>query len=306
MRSLVLLAAILFTTHSAAVAAEEGELTLAPAGHWQLDYGDERCRLGRFFGTGELRTLFLLEQLGPSAYFTWTLAGEPLKRLRDGNEVNVQFGPSLGGWTYDYRGMTFRDIGVATMGSGPVSAGPMTEGGSDASMEAEAAPPNPVAHYKALDPDQGSQIEWLSLQSDRIGTVRLELGDMGPAFAAMNTCVEDLVASWGVDVALQKTVVQPPVWKNQNKVARRIQENYPFKALINGNQAMLNMRIIVDALGKPEACKLTDITLAKNFDMDKDPCYWVMRQAEFAPALDWEQKPVRSMHNTAIRYTLQP
>ncbi len=57
-------------------------------------------------------------------------------------------------------------------------------------------------------------------------TVALELGLMGTSFDALHKCTDDLVASWGLNAAEQKTLLHPPIPKT-NPAKWLLSSDYP-------------------------------------------------------------------------------
>jgi hypothetical protein len=279
-----------------AQAADDEPVHLKPQSPWQLDYADSRCRLGRYFGEGDEKTVFWLEQYGPSDGFTWLVAGPAIDRFRSRRETNVQFGPHFPRWQLSYPETTLEGFGPAISGTGPVA--PPDDGDEDK----EAA--NKPVGLPHLDAEAGRELFWLRLDQKFAQPVVLELGKMDKPFEAMNQCVEDLVAHWGVDVEAQKTRATPPQFTNIMLVARKIQEHYPEKAVRSGSQANFHLRILVGVNGQATDCTLTDITLATNFDMRRHPCRIVLDSAKFESARDVNGNPVASFYETNIAYRI--
>lgn len=279
-----------------AIAQDSKVMRLQPSGPWQMLYQEDKCRLGRYFGEGEQRSLVLLEQRGPSTSFVWTVAGPPFKNLRDRSDLTTQWGPLFDEQIVEYRSMTFPEFGTSVMGTGMSPSKPNPEA-------AEGKFPD-NGGYPVLSVDEGAQVSWIRFSERRIGEVVLELRSMEKPFAAMNLCIESLVKHWGFEPEIQKARNSGPIWTNISDVARKIQRSYPSKALRRGSQALLSMRIRVDADGKPTDCILLDVTEADNFDTRKDACYYVMQDAEFRPAVDAGGNAIASFYIGALRYVI--
>jgi len=295
-------------------AADDEPVHLKPQSPWQLDYAEARCRLGRYFGEGDEKTIFWLEQYGPSAGFRWLVAGPAIDRFRAGRRTNAQFGPGFSEWEFSYSGATVEGFGSSISGNGPHAppdlealGASISDAGPDAPYvdegEAREARIKPVG-LPHLDAEAGRELFWLRLDQKFAQPVVLELGKMDKPFEAMNQCVEDLVAHWGVDVEAQKTRATPPQFTNIMLVARKIQEHYPEKAVRSGSQANFHLRILVGVNGQATDCTLTDITLATNFDMRRHPCRIVLDSAKFESARDVNGNPVASFYETNIAYRI--
>jgi hypothetical protein len=76
-----------------AAAAAPAPFILKPTSAWQVDYADERCRLGRQFGEGKQTVLLLMDRFGPGEYFRLTIAGQVVKTFVEKGDADIQFGP---------------------------------------------------------------------------------------------------------------------------------------------------------------------------------------------------------------------
>ena len=102
-------------------AAAQKSLSLAPSSKWVLEYEKERCRIGRFFGEGDERTVLFFEQYAPDSQLRWIVAGKPLKKLRKNTEASWRYG-STGEWTQvSVRGMSLDGYGTALTSDGEIA-----------------------------------------------------------------------------------------------------------------------------------------------------------------------------------------
>ncbi|WP_279351115.1 energy transducer TonB [Erythrobacter litoralis] len=277
------------------VYAQEGVVTLEPNGNWNLDFGEYRCRLARLFGTEEDKTIFYIEQTSPSNTFTWLVAGGLIERLGSARNIGVSFGTfpeqkfgrsdSYGRSSYD-----FGEFGNALTGIGYKPLIPNDEQNSS---------DVPLRTFMSLDAMAGEKIDHVSF-SRRDRTVRLATGNMKAAFEALNTCTKDLYAFWGIDVEKLGNAVQGPRSRNMERVAQRLLQHYPKAAEQRGEDAIMNLKIIVGADGKVERCIAIHQTKAENFD--NFACETMEKYAEFDPAVDAKGKPVRSVASQTVRY----
>ena len=102
-------------------ASAQESLSLAPSSKWVLEYEKERCRIGRFFGEGDERTVLFFEQYAPDSQLRWIVAGKPLKNLRKNSEASWRYG-STGEWTQvSVRGMSLDGYGTALTSDGEIA-----------------------------------------------------------------------------------------------------------------------------------------------------------------------------------------
>ncbi len=156
----------------------------------------------------------------------------------------------------------------------------------------------------ALDAPPAKPIERFTLSQKGRADVRLDLGPMEKALAALNMCTEDLVKHWGFDPEQQRHVVSPPRITNMEKVVDTIQREYPLKALRTGAQAYFMLRMTVTADGTLEDCVMVNQTVADRFGEYDSPCGVMRKKAVFEPAKDAKGNGVRSYYLNRIFYRI--
>lgn len=276
---------------SAPAQAEKPDVVLEPSSPWNVDFGDTKCRLARFFGEGENRHLIFFEQFRPSHTFGLTVAGKSLKRFRSMRRTKMHF--------FD--------------GQDPANTKPFkgdVEGFGDALIYSTISVENrdkntpsdesATAALPQLDAEFGDKVEFVALkQGSR--EVRLNTGPLGKTFEVMNKCTQNMVKFWGLDVEKHLSARRMPKWTNKEALARRIAAVYPRRALNKGEQGIFRMRVIVDETGKVTECVMNNATIQ---DALESPACKTMVQAEFDPALDADGNPFRSYHTTTITYRM--
>lgn len=305
--------AMLLIVSAAPALAKADERVLEPSSIWQLDYGEQKCRLGRVFGTGETRTALLLDQFGPGNSFIWTVAGSAVKALRRNRDVEVQFGPAFPAFSVSQNeGLTLGNLGPAITGDGydrpdDISTH-LPEADRPATAEANDGPPSgaapPADNRRNLDLADGAKIDRLVLSQKGRDTTVLRLGKMERTFKAMNACTENLVQSWGLDPVELRSQATPIVWQNQRELVRTIVGKYPGAAMRAGNQANFLLRIIVAADGSVAKCLMTAQTLAENFQ--DTVCPIIESRGRFEPARDASGRGIKSIYTTRVVYRIAP
>ncbi|WP_228242495.1 energy transducer TonB [Porphyrobacter sp. GA68] len=286
--------------------AKAEEVVLEPSSQWVLDYHEDKCRLARTFGEGEAETVLFLEQLTPGDTFSWLVSGPALKTLRLRREVSVRFGPRFepfnvsqgSSMRMDEYGNVLEGVGYQNI-ENPFG---QTLVESSDGMTTVAPPTSPVPQSRALQPHDGAQIDHLQLRQPGRFSLRLNTGRLDKAFDAMNACMDNLVATWGVDPATLRKQMTQPRWLNQAALARRIMLAYPRKALNAGEQANFQMRVIVNPDGSVANCKLINLTLADSFD-DR-VCPIVRESGQFEAARDASGAPLTSFVVSNIVYRI--
>lgn len=166
-------------------------------------------------------------------------------------------------------------------------------------FEAATADPSPYPLY-GIDEADSAGIDWILIsRGDR--QVRLDTGNMKAAFNALNACSKDMLNYWGIDGKAHTLLTKRPEWLNQRSVANRIASDYPENASRSGEQAILRMRVIIDATGKVTDCKIRQVTVAESL---KSPACKEMMRAEFSPAFDANGKAIPSYFQASILYNI--
>jgi hypothetical protein len=280
-----------------ATAAPPAPLILKPSSSWQLNYADERCRLGRRFGEGEQTVLLFMDRFSPSEYFRLTIAGKLINTAVQKGDANIQFGPSE-----EEQQLAFLN---GNLGKEPALV---------FSSSARIAPPS-AAELLAIK--NRGKTEWVVIQpisEDRQKAVRhlrvgkplrkpvmLETGSMRAPLAALDTCIDDLLTSWGVDVERHKKLSRaatplkaPDKWINSS--------DYPEKMLMARQPALVNFRLSIGPDGIPTGCHIQATTRPKEFD--NAVCKSIMRRARFSPALDAQGQPLASYYQNNVHFRI--
>ncbi len=276
-----------------AAPARAGVVEIAPAGPWNVDFAEEKCRLARLFGEGENRHLLVFQQYWPGKDAGVTVAGPAFDRFRSLQRTDVRFFEAQ----KPLRTTPFKGR-VEGHGSGLIYSSLAITDGEPAAVNTV---DEPVAGgIPQLDPAEGDRVQFVELtQGGR--TVRLDTGRLGEAFKVLNECTLDLLRDWGLDPEKHLTAASLPRWTNQAALTRRIVADYPVAAASQGEQAIMRMRVIVGEDGSVESCTLLKATAAERLE---SPACRIMRGARFEPARDANGTPFRSLYVTSITYRM--
>jgi TonB family protein len=275
---------------------------LKPSSNWNVDYGEQNCRLARTFGKGEDRHAIFFEQWAPGNSFGFTAAGKGFRRfnrnsrtylkLHDDHE-RLRVNPMIGDLNNVGKAIIFANLDLEE-----------SELPLERVLRNQLKPPtddenSETAISRAL-PEILSQVKYMSFtQGSR--AVTLQTGSLAEPFKVMRDCTFSLVGDWGLDVDQHKTMTRPVKWLNQKQIVRRVADAYPSSALSRGEQAIVRLRVIVDENGAVEECVIGKVTDAKRLE---SPACKPMRDAKFEPALDKDGKPMRSYYQTGITYRI--
>jgi TonB family protein len=276
------------------LAAEKAPVELAPTTPWNVHYADDYCRLARFFGEGKQRILLSMEQGQPGEGFRLTLSGAMLDGPGDKDEASLTFG-DLGEQKLLFFPGTLGDKTPAWIFSGNIRIRPY----SDADVRFAAKHGYYPEGAGSVSEAEEAATNSLLIARPLRNPVRLKTGPMKAAFAAMNSCTDELLEHWGIDAARHRErsrsampVGSPARWLNSS--------DYPSAMLARGQPGLVRFRLSVGADGVPTACHIQRSTNGKPFD--DAVCKGVMRRARFEPALDKEGQPMASYYVNAVQF----
>ncbi|MDJ0978377.1 MAG: energy transducer TonB [Erythrobacter sp.] len=283
-------------TASPASAARE-TVVLKPAGKWSVDFGEARCRLARVYGTGENRHGLFIQQWDPSGAFSFTVAGPSFKRFKSRRATFVRFREGKEEHeTTPFVGNS-ESFGKALIDTNFAIDPSAVEAEDPANLSADGALETGLPQ---LDLEDASAVEFIELrQFGRV--VRLEVDALRGAFEVMNACTQDLVKDWCLDLEKHLTATRRVSMSNFDAIARRVASNYPRDALLRGEQAILRVRVAVNAQGKATDCIINDVTFTERLD---SPACRPLMQGTYTPALDAQGEPFPSFFTTSITYRM--
>lgn len=272
----------------------DGAVFLTPSSPWNVDYAEQKCRLARVFGEGENRHLLFFEQAAPAAWFGLSVAGPALDRFSSSRPIMVQFGQAQKPFkTEPFFGK------IETFGTAIIYLG-LDMFSEDDSDDTENIADEPRTSLPEIDITQAESVDTLSF-SQRGRNITLQTGNLAAPIGALNTCAQDLLRDWGLDVDRHRKVTRYPEWTNRSAVAKRIAASYPSSAVRIGEQAIIRMRVIVDADGSVADCNIENATDVERL---QSPACEMMQMAKFEPALDSDGQPMRSFYITQIVYQM--
>lgn len=275
--------------------AKKEPLRLKQSSQWNVDYANERCRLIRRFGEGEEQVFAIFDQFGPGEYFRLTLAGKPVEPSATEGRVTYQFGPHEAEQDMGfYKGNLGEDPAIIFKGGARLAPASKAEQALiDKAKKGEWIELAPVSSER-LD-----AIRTLTISKPLRRTVILQTGAMQKPMEAMGACIDNLMMSWGIDIERHKKLTRPaqPITSPGGWVTT---QDYPSKMLNEGQSAIVEFRLSVDAEGKPTGCFIQLTTRPAEFD--KAVCGALMKRARFTPALDEDAKPLTSYYRNTITF----
>jgi hypothetical protein len=264
--------------------AQDSVAVFRPAGPWTADFGDDYCRLSRNFSTGSDTVSLAFERVRPGTTTNLILVGNGIKIFRTADELGLTFLPAQaerslryvrsqtpdGKQYLNFGNVTLAPAPVFTPGARPAGPPPASAGG------AGGRPPGPPAYDRAAEQAVGKTITGVAMAKGLTAPVRIETGDLGEPFHVLQQCADDLVKSWGVDPAVAAAIPEGggAGWLPQNTI--------PFVDFGKFGGGANQVRLMVDASGKPTKCVIFRPTLAQALN-DK-VCSLLMQNGKFIPA----------------------
>jgi TonB family protein len=286
-RSLLALAAL--STALAMPLQAADPVVLKPYGPWNVDFGQDACRLQRLFGSAEDKHVLVFTQYWPSEGAGLTLAGSALGRFRTLDRTNVRYNDGQEPLQAVAFAGNFGDIGKALIFPGVSLKEPTL---------LEDREPGPDKPFSQMDVALGKTVQFVAVtQGGR--EVRFETGALDKTFEVLNQCTLDLLTKMGLDAQKHVTMTSEARWLNRQALTRRIAEQYPGEA--RGEQGIMRMRVIVGVDGKVEECRILKATATQFLE---SPACEVMQRAQFEPARDAAGEPFRSLIATSITYRI--
>lgn len=265
---------------------------LEASSKWVVNYADNGCRLLRQFSTGDELVTMVMNRYGPGNDFQMTLAGKPLRRFFDSDEVMLQFGPAEQeqqkrfeeGTLGEFPALIFSSVSIEKYEIATVAE----------AMAQLASPP-------ALTAETLTAVSYLSVKRKNGTQLILETGALEKPFAALTACTDNLVESCGFDLQREKTL-QRRATPIGNIGAWIRTDDYPTKMLRAGQAAIVQVRLDVGPDGAVSKCHILETTRAKEFD--DAVCQSFTKRAKFEPAIDSEGKAVASYWQRTVQFRL--
>ncbi len=277
-----------------AFAAKEPE-RLSPSSKVYLDYGEDKCRMAREFGTDKNKVTLMMDRFGPDDESNIILSGPRFKKYSVDGMMSVRFMPYDADPKVAYFAGFLGKGNPAMIVRGTTRISPYSK---EEIKQIEAAQKNKdksaasqVPPIMPITPAQEAAVTGVAIKIPGSAEMILETGSLGKAFVEMRKCTDNLLTTWGVDPAKyagQSKAVEPITRPEQWVVSN----DYPQAALYKYKRAIINFRLSVNDTGAATACFVQQSADTPEFD--GIVCKALMRRAKFSPALDAQSKPMAS------------
>lgn len=284
--------------------AQDGGDVYNSAGAWSLDYGEDYCRLAGSFTNGEDQIFLALERSNPSNQARLVLVGDSIRPYRAAETITYNYLPSGADTPARYfksktgDGQQLLNFGNIIFGA-PFGFGPPpAEGAAPPAPPAAGAAPMAFVippYDRAAEKTFAAGVTGLSLEAGLVSPIRINTGKMSGPIEALQSCADDLLASWGLDAEKHqnmKAIAAPAddarLWVPNGTIGFG-----EFGDLSGGRNSI---RVMVDANGKPTECKVNWPSLKES--TNKKICEGLMDKGNFTPAQDADGQAMASYWST--------
>ncbi|MEO5705857.1 MAG: energy transducer TonB [Alteraurantiacibacter sp.] len=156
--------------------------------------------------------------------------------------------------------------------------------------------------YRALMAEQAGRVTAVLVEHGFERPVLLRTGSLAAPLRAMNTCLDELMLHWGIDVEAHRHLTRAAQPLDYDRLAREIVDNYPREMLSQRQQAYIRVRLAVSPEGTTTACNLQNDYNETTFE--RTVCEAMFEYARFEPALDAAGQPIASYYQINVVFRL--
>lgn len=278
----------------AAAAADKPPQHFTPSGPWAMEYADQTCRLIRNFSDGANVVTLAFEKayLGPG--LTLGLAGKTLQTPRTIAMARFRYNGEKAARASALLKTVLTDGRESVI----VTDVPFVPLDRLMSIARKTKLPERLAVLDDVEIAAASKITSISFTYGFIGNPEFEIGPMAAPIKAMRACVEDLVKSWGVDPERMATMSRAPEPIGSPR-AWLSMEDYPDEMWRAHKGGVVSIRLVIDEEGSVKNC-IADVEQRGPFE--DAVCKGISKRAHFKPALDANNKPMRSYRPHVVQF----
>jgi len=232
--------------------ADPGHKALAPSSPWNVDYAESECRLARTFGTGAEALTLRISRAANLKAVEYTVASKSLK-IRDWNDsVLLRLEP--GGTSHKLPMLWYR------LPTGEAALRAFGENGLGAAE---------IATTRTI-----------SLEVDGADPLQLAVGNIEKPLAALDSCYDDLLTTWGIDpvhIRNLKTPAEPiDIWS-----WRVFETGWARDA--PKDKKWMAVRLDVNDAGRATSCRA--LASSGSVELDAKVCALTVKNARLVPAV---------------------
>lgn len=281
-----------------AVQAREGRV-LAPSSGWTVVYDEDSCVLRRSFGEADQQGYLEIRRFAPNGRLQVMVASRDLK-ARDIFTYQYMWGDEAN-WREAGRLKFTLDNGLG----GVLFRTQLVEEPDEPTDPRERALYLHSADWRAAERGAAERVDSISVRGTTIrgmqrSALRLQLGNLVAPIAALNTCADELITHWGIDVEAHKTLTRPALPIDPTASSSMV--GYPPKMVRQGMQGLVNIRLAIDQTGRITACRIQMPLSDPEFEATS--CADIQHAFEFEPAQDKDGNPIASYWVTSVYFQI--
>ena len=156
-------------------------------------------------------------------------------------------------------------------------------------------------HYKAFD-ERASRITTVALNPGMRGSVSLRTGSLEAPIKALEKCAVASLKDWGVDPAVEETIVERP--RPVNDTSRLLTSaDYPERAISANKESRLDVWLNIDSAGRIASCRV--ISTFASPEINDRMCKLVQQRQRFVPAKNAAGVGVASYYVQSFAFVLR-
>jgi hypothetical protein len=271
-------------------------ISLAPSSEWVVSFDDASCAMIREFGTPESRVSMELRQFRPGGSFQ--LVVQTVAFARRNGPVSFTILPDEA-QEFEYAiGVNRADgaRGFALLGSFKRAA----DREIAERLQEDDQPPRDWPIDDQLIRER--EISGILVEQGFSEEFLLQTGRLDQVMNVMRTCMDDLVASWGVDVVAHRTLERQVRPIDVTRWRRHLDRRYPLSMVARGQQAIVWARVTVGTDGRAMGCAIQSTMSDATFN--DVACSLLVEHGRWEPALDARHQPIISYWVGAISYAI--
>lgn len=277
-------------------AAAQDARIFKPSSVWALDYGDDYCRLMRDFSDGDRTVGLFVERTQPGPLMRLIVIGDGVRLFRGSQQIGYRMHPAGAPRTVQRLRSETSD-GQQYLNLGPTMF-------ADAVAPAAGSPPAmPPPYSREAEIEAARAISGIYLDRGLAQPVLLETGELAAAAQALQTCADDLIASWGLDPEKHKNLTRPamPAQPTAGWISADTVPFTEFAKLGGGNN---EVRVMIDATGKATSCHIQWPSIGEA--INARICSSVVENSSFLPALDNQGQGLDSYWIASVFFLMPP
>lgn len=281
-----------FSATNCVAASPTEVIDLAPSTKWWLNYAENTCVVFRSFGEGENSIVIRLARSSPASGVSLTMVGKGLRSSEAVLELPFAFED----------GSTNSSTHLLLVNTGKANEKPMLAWGSVRLDNVHGSGYPQGGNPPEVTPEREAAVSSLIFRAPNRTWYRLRTGSMKAIMAAIRSCTDKVIESWGYSPAVQHSLSRPATPTEQpSKWLGPF--DYPKSMIVSGTMAIVEFRLDVADTGDVAGCKVISATLPE--EASDTTCKLISQRAKFLPALDAAGKAAKSYYMGTVRWVIR-